>query len=66
MPRASAPSVPGRTRSHRSALPASAVPRGSMTISLAPSAVAWLIRIDMPGQVARGLKPHSRMQRACS
>ena len=44
MARARAPSLPGRTRSQRSALSTTPARRGSMTMSVAPRALARLIR----------------------
>ena len=55
MARARAPSLPGRTRSQRSAFSAMLVLRGSMTMSLAPRALAWLIRMAAAGHDAWGL-----------
>jgi hypothetical protein len=63
MPRASAPSLPGRTRSQQSAFAASLCWRGSMTISLAPLAFDRLIRRAVVGAVAWGLMPQKTMQR---
>src|SRR4030095_12527763 len=66
IPRASAPSLPGLTRSHAAALLARPARRGSPTISRAPrrraadAVVAWAIRARL------GLYPQNNMQPACS
>ena len=64
MARARAPSLPGRTWSQRSAFSATFVLRGSMTISLAPRALAWLMRTAAAGHDTWGFVPQSKMQRA--
>ena len=65
-PSASAPSEPGRTRSHRSASAAKPALRGSTTTTLAPALRAARIASELASQVSRGLWPHSTMQRLCA
>src|SRR5712692_9519748 len=57
MPKASAQSLPGRTRSQQSASRARRCCRGSMTMSLAPLARARVMRWAEVGNVASGLAP---------
>ena len=69
MPRASAPSVPGRSRSHRSAWAASSVFRGSMTMNLVPCRAQRLgCHWSSPSApLTVGSAPHTTMHRgSCS
>ena len=61
MPRASAESVAGRSCSHRSALLASLLPLGSITISFAPAVRVWarLMPLFSSGLEIRWLLPQA-------
>ena len=48
----------------KTAFSATLVLRGSMTMSLAPRALAWLIRTAAAGHDTCGFVPHNKMQRA--
>jgi hypothetical protein len=61
-PRASAPSVPGRTRSHWSARWASPARRGSTTISAAPRVRASAAAVAWARKDAEGLWPQRSRQ----
>ena len=62
-PRASAPSVPGRTWSHRSALFASPARLGSITSSVAPRAFAAVMSMPSVRKFPVGLAPQRTMPR---
>ena len=61
-----APSVPGRGRSHRSAISAAEVWNGSMTRMRAPRAFACLSAIHCGGSATSGLRPTIMTQAALS
>src|ERR671930_266073 len=62
MPSASAPSLPGRTRSHRSALAARPARRGSTTITRAPRAWATTASVARANHAVLGLCPQNSTQ----
>ena len=61
-----AASVPGRGRSHRSAMEDAGVSPGSMTMTLAPFALARLSACHCGGSAAYGLRPTTSAQRVLS
>ncbi len=61
-PRASAPSVPGRTRSHWSARAAGPARRGSTTIRAVPRVAASVTAVAWARYVLDGLWPHRTRQ----